>query len=755
MTTRARTPRAVPVRRLPRGPLLTVVAAAASTTLAHAGVKNWNVSNGFWATPANWTPFGAPAPADVIFIGNTAAAANGTVTLSADASAASIQITDGMTLTNGSHILTCSGLISLAGENVVRPYAYPSRLLVSHDDVGAAVSTNSLSIADSAMLHLDDGYLYVAGTLSVFETGRLDGRGYIVFTGDTTPVFKNDGRYQVSPGFSSMVQLGDGRIDLDGDVGPQSSLDLTSSSSMPEFTAAELRISGTGLADPMDDIIELGPGAELLMELDEGWTIGPAGAIYAYVYGDEHGPARVQGSHVTIDGGVGVNGADGGYLIFDAPSAWIEGAVSDIAPDCNLWLFSATLAGAYFALGEGSMLRFSSDTAVTGATFWTAGPAAADGLVYFSGATTYAGTIFTNGFVANGGDATVTGPTTITAGTFVPSYTGSHAWDIRSGLVLDVDSIGTSNATYAQLQINSTLQAKLTVQLTDPQAWWTSMGTANLGGLGQLLSTRIEGNGVRLLGDTTITNAVQITAPLKLSGAVQFQSDPSRLRATNATEVQASANFTGGGRLEVAASGSVLFDNGADLGLTDLVNESAMEVELGAGVASVDRLTLQPTSQWTVELGGHDAGSQYDQLFVNGTANTVAGTLEVKHLDLGDGPFDPQIGDLFTILVAPPNQLAGAFANGPVSHIPGKTFLWSIGYPTVEVADVVTLTLVNIVPCKADLNGDGVVEAADLAILLGDWGPNEGSLADFNADGIVAADDLAELLGAWGACVVN
>ena len=55
---------------------------------------------------------------------------------------------------------------------------------------------------------------------------------------------------------------------------------------------------------------------------------------------------------------------------------------------------------------------------------------------------------------------------------------------------------------------------------------------------------------------------------------------------------------------------------------------------------------------------------------------------------------------------------------------------------------------------------DGQVDAADLAFLLGEWGPNPGSPADFvnsgtfqpPPDGQVDAADLAVLLGAWGPC---
>jgi hypothetical protein len=52
-------------------------------------------------------------------------------------------------------------------------------------------------------------------------------------------------------------------------------------------------------------------------------------------------------------------------------------------------------------------------------------------------------------------------------------------------------------------------------------------------------------------------------------------------------------------------------------------------------------------------------------------------------------------------------------------------------------------------PASPDLDGDGRVNAADLAILLGAWGP--GVVADLDGDGAVGASDLAILLGAWTA----
>jgi hypothetical protein len=55
--------------------------------------------------------------------------------------------------------------------------------------------------------------------------------------------------------------------------------------------------------------------------------------------------------------------------------------------------------------------------------------------------------------------------------------------------------------------------------------------------------------------------------------------------------------------------------------------------------------------------------------------------------------------------------------------------------------------------CPADLNGDQVVNGADLGVLLGSWGvTNPGGRGDLNGDGTVNGADLGILLGSWGGC---
>ena len=71
------------------------------------------------------------------------------------------------------------------------------------------------------------------------------------------------------------------------------------------------------------------------------------------------------------------------------------------------------------------------------------------------------------------------------------------------------------------------------------------------------------------------------------------------------------------------------------------------------------------------------------------------------------------------------------------------------------VLGFVTVSMVANAACPADIDGSGTVNAADLATLLGAWGPCDSCVADLDGSGIVNAGDLAMLLGAWGACPVE
>ena len=60
---------------------------------------------------------------------------------------------------------------------------------------------------------------------------------------------------------------------------------------------------------------------------------------------------------------------------------------------------------------------------------------------------------------------------------------------------------------------------------------------------------------------------------------------------------------------------------------------------------------------------------------------------------------------------------------------------------------------VTVCDCHGDLTGDGVVNAADLGVLLSSWGlTGPSGVGDTNHDGLVNAADVSILLSGWGAC---
>jgi len=77
-----------------------------------------------------------------------------------------------------------------------------------------------------------------------------------------------------------------------------------------------------------------------------------------------------------------------------------------------------------------------------------------------------------------------------------------------------------------------------------------------------------------------------------------------------------------------------------------------------------------------------------------------------------------------------------------------RGFAWAENAGWINLDDAEIFVGLN---CPADLNADGVVDGADLGLLLGAWGPAGGQV-DLNGDGVVDGADLGLLLGAWGAC---
>ena len=78
--------------------------------------------------------------------------------------------------------------------------------------------------------------------------------------------------------------------------------------------------------------------------------------------------------------------------------------------------------------------------------------------------------------------------------------------------------------------------------------------------------------------------------------------------------------------------------------------------------------------------------------------------------------------------------------------------LWELHGKSAPVAmDTMTIDIPTADPC--DINGDGIINGADLGSMLSAWGPcsdPSNCPADLNEDGQVNGADLGLLLSCWG-----
>jgi hypothetical protein len=78
--------------------------------------------------------------------------------------------------------------------------------------------------------------------------------------------------------------------------------------------------------------------------------------------------------------------------------------------------------------------------------------------------------------------------------------------------------------------------------------------------------------------------------------------------------------------------------------------------------------------------------------------------------------------------------------------------IWTseFGNPLLRPRLEVTYELDSTPPPSPDINGDGIVNSADLGFIIAAWNQTGANAADLNLDGIVNSADLGLLISAWG-----
>ena len=124
-----------------------------------------------------------------------------------------------------------------------------------------------------------------------------------------------------------------------------------------------------------------------------------------------------------------------------------------------------------------------------------------------------------------------------------------------------------------------------------------------------------------------------------------------------------------------------------------------------------------------------------------GGFNNVGWSVALENFNF-EGSFGFQVGACF-------DQVVGFYTNN-ASFFDGSNWsLFAFGPdPCLGIAQFSVL-IREAAPPTGDLNGDGLVNGADLALLLGSWGPCSGCAADLDGNGVVDGADIAILLGNW------
>lgn len=735
-------------RRLCGASVGSLLLAAGLAAPASAQDWHWAAPGGNWGVPNNWIPL-MPPPANAnVFIGSTAAAQNGTVSLSATGGTPMVNlvITDGMTLRNNSGWIDVAASTTVSGSNTVAgPFGqmvvYPSRLFLEPID-GLSFRTNTLTLSDGARAVYDNSFARINSVLTVGPDSVISGIGFTDFFGAGTTMVNNGTLRAGDDVGLRFRQFGGGLYDLDGTTG-NGVLDLSAA-------AARMRFEGAALSDSFSGTIILRSTATLDMELASGWTADSASEIQVNTVSGTSA-ASIGGTAMTLGGHVSMNGL-GGWLNFNPATLTLLPSTTVAIPENNSISTGtntvALVQGGVYTFGPTGGIGFYGPTTIEGGVFTAAGAHPWTPMVRMWGQTTWDGNATFDCTAIQYGDATVAGSTVINASTFDMDGSDDTAWDINASLVVNAGQISYPevNEFLGTLDIGAGIFTRLTINLADPDAAWTMAGSMVLAGEAAFYNNRLAGSPVESLGSVTLASGrAQVSADARfLGGTLDLAAASADLRMTGRTVVSDQVNVLGVGTLRNGVAGELKLLDGSTLNQVGLVNQGVLEIGEHAGIASVDRLTLTPDSVLRVDIGGFVAGAEHDLLIVSGGGAALAGTLEVRLGDVGGSEIKPSVGDSFTIITAV-NGLTGTFSADPVTMADGRAYHWAVSYQPNQV--VLSLDHISR-PCIADFDGSGEIEVADIFSFLIRW--FEGHIAaDVDASGVVAIPDIFDFLTMW------
>lgn len=505
---------------------------------------------------------------------------------------------------------------------------------------------------------------------------------------------------------------------------------------------SQLFVTGAGVGFQTDSL-SIESSGRLTMsggtaQIGQQLTLDSGGRLLGYgtVIVDSPAPAALN----ALDGGIlSVSSGDLTIEVIGGGSMVLPDLVEVLQPGRRL-----TLDGPFFLdpqnihLGEECILEVVNDWTLAGELRGTANAA----------------------LVANGGNLTVEGIVRAEAGVLrfaTPAYfTGTSEIIVAPGDTIEFDALHTATVgNVATIGFNGRMRVDGTQQLGVPwrgaislnggileantgSGLWITDAPLTLGSLGGIRS-RIAGSAWTRATDLVIApglgGVVESTLELMLDATMQLAQPQTRLIVEGTLRLHDSTT-TGLGAIEVEDGGRIFAAPGAAIGV-DIVNGGAFHLGTTEGATGSiyvnSDYTQMESGELVVDLTGPDL---IDRDFFEFTgAVDLGGTLAVSLTE----DFEPTIGDSYTILYG------GGGVLGTFDSIVGAE-----GFSVAYLPTSVVLTYQGSI--FGDLNGDGVVDGADLGILLGSWGACvecAGCIADLDGNCEVDGADLGLILGAW------
>jgi hypothetical protein len=636
---------------------------------------------------------------------------------------------------------------TISGGTIAAPPGLAPILTGANTTFDGLTVSGTVAIGTNQRLFVKNG-LVLNGTLAmtgfnprlVFDgTQTISGTGTITLDGSqNNPARVNvDGTSTVTFGPSILIEGGDGEIGESIFVGGVSTVvnqgTIRSKNANLSISLRGENFTNQGTIEATAGTLRVGSATVLsntgLVRALTGGTVRIEGAATLASLGDLRnvsgtvvlaGPLPLGGGTLAFTPTTGVWTLDGATISGGTIAA--PPGLSPIFTGSNTVFDGLTVNGT-FALGSNQRLWTRNGMVLNGTIECTGfNPRfVADGTQTISGT----GTLILQGQPNNGARLNLESATVLTIGPSITVECG-HA-DLGAAL----QAAGASTI-LNQGRIRTSGAGTTTLINTNPGDVFTNQGIVEVlaGGTTVVLSTsNLDANGVLTGGSWRATSAT-------LRFGSQAQGLPIRSLAAEATLSGATATITDLAKLEsIATNGVLRLEGGAILNAVP-----ASGTLLDAGFLFVNgpsRLNITGGFTHTATAVLTILVSAANQTFVDATATaTLGGVLQVAN-----GPaFTPVPGD--QVVVAEGASRVGTFATLTSCE---ESDLFYTPTQAVFVYGKDTGIL-------GDLNGDGSVGPADLALLLGSWGTCSDLCckADLDLNGTVDSPDLALLLGSWG-----